>query len=246
MFSISEIFYSLQGEGTTRGVPAVFIRFAGCNLTCGIQSTVCDASKASWTCDSYSVWKKTNESLTVEALWDRILTLVSEDDIYSHRVHIVWTGGEPLLKKNEADMLAFCEMFQKDERVFPFYEVETNGTNLVSETLLKFFSVINCSPKLSNSGIYKNIRINEEVLSVYVDLPVFFKFVITSEDQWKEIEEDFLPHIKLSQVILMPGMDCISEESQIVSQKIWKLAQDKRVKFSTREHIHVWNKLTGV
>ena len=35
MYSVKEIFYTLQGEGANAGMPAVFLRFAGCNLWSG-------------------------------------------------------------------------------------------------------------------------------------------------------------------------------------------------------------------
>ena len=51
---ISEIFYSIQGEGELTGVPSVFVRTSGCNLRC----TWCDTPYASWnpegTADPYS------------------------------------------------------------------------------------------------------------------------------------------------------------------------------------------------
>ena len=46
---VSEKFYSIQGEGQTMGVPAVFLRLGGCNLLCKGKG---------WVCDSIEVWKK--------------------------------------------------------------------------------------------------------------------------------------------------------------------------------------------
>src|SRR5438094_4230120 len=46
MYSVKEIFYTLQGEGANAGTPAVFLRFAGCNLWSGRE-----ADRASATCD---------------------------------------------------------------------------------------------------------------------------------------------------------------------------------------------------
>lgn len=71
---INEIFYSLQGEGHYTGTPAVFIRFAGCNLKCSF----CDTDFTSF-------------------------TEMSEDDIVNEinkypTNHIVITGGEPTLQ----------------------------------------------------------------------------------------------------------------------------------------------------
>ena len=45
---VSEVFYSLQGEGSTMGIPAVFLRLSGCNLLCD----------GAWRCDTIEVWQK--------------------------------------------------------------------------------------------------------------------------------------------------------------------------------------------
>lgn len=244
--NLSEIFYSLQGEGPTRGTPSIFIRLVGCNLTCGIQSPICDASKAEWICDSYKVWKTLSEELTNEQLLERILSFVSIEDLITGKVHIIWTGGEPTLPKNAADIISFYQFLKIKN--FQLYnclisEIETNGT-ILNETLFNEITYINCSPKLSNSGIRKDERINVDFLKQ--KHPVFYKFVVTKKEHWNEIEEDFLPYINRSSIILMPGMDHLGEDSMKVCQEIWNLAMEKRVGFSTREHISVWNKLTGV
>ena len=71
---VNEIFYSLQGEGHYTGTPAVFVRFAGCNLRC-------------WFCD-------TDFEKGVEMSEDEIVEAVLQ---YSTR-YVVITGGEPTLQ----------------------------------------------------------------------------------------------------------------------------------------------------
>lgn len=73
MYKINEIFYSIQGEGINAGVPAVFIRFSGCNLSCPF----CDTEH--------------NEGRMMTA--DDIVTEVKK---YPSRLTVV-TGGEPSL-----------------------------------------------------------------------------------------------------------------------------------------------------
>ena len=246
--NISEIFYSLQGEGVTRGTPAIFIRLSGCNLTCGIQSKICDASKAEWICDSYKVWKTTTGVMTVKQVWDRILTFVTEEDINCKRVHLVWTGGEPTIPANIKEIEKFMKFVSKKD-IHPFYEMETNGTNFNSKVraVMDHIRVINCSPKLSNSGILKEVRINKDFLKyTKKDSSIYLKFVVTRKEHWAEIEEDFLPYISKEQIILMPGMDRLGEEALRVSQVVWDMAMEHRVLFSSREQITVWNRLTGI
>lgn len=74
MYKVNEIFYSLQGEGFYTGIPAVFLRFSGCNRACAF----CDTDFAAFT--------------LMDA--DRI---VAECSQFAAR-HIVITGGEPLLQ----------------------------------------------------------------------------------------------------------------------------------------------------
>jgi len=74
-YPIAEVFRSIQGEGYHAGRPAVFVRFAGCNLACPF----CDTDHSA------------TEDLPIMALVTRIINLEKACDI------IVLTGGEPTL-----------------------------------------------------------------------------------------------------------------------------------------------------
>ena len=76
---ISEIFYSIQGEGELTGVPSVFVRTSGCNLRC------------SWCDTKYASWQPEGTEVSVDEVVAKVLG-------YSAR-HCVLTGGEPMIAK---------------------------------------------------------------------------------------------------------------------------------------------------
>ncbi|MGA4421797.1 7-carboxy-7-deazaguanine synthase [Ralstonia nicotianae] len=119
-YSVKEIFYTLQGEGRNAGRPAVFCRFAGCNLWSGREEDrssaickFCDTDFVGTDGDGGGKFP-TAESLVdaIEARWSP----VSRD-----RRFVVLTGGEPLLQVDE-DLVSALH-----ERSFVI-AVETNGT----------------------------------------------------------------------------------------------------------------------
>src|SRR2546421_2517051 len=83
---LSELFYSIQGEGKLTGVPSVFVRASGCNLRC----TWCDTP--------YASWHPEGEDVPVEQIVRRIAE-------YPAR-HVVVTGGEPMIMPDIAPLCA--------------------------------------------------------------------------------------------------------------------------------------------
>lgn len=118
-YSVKEIFYTLQGEGLRAGRPAVFCRFAGCNLWSGRE--VDRASAVCRFCDTDFVG--TDGTLggkypTAQALVAQIAALWPAGQ--QHR-YVVLTGGEPLLQVDTALIDALhAAGFE--------IAVETNGT----------------------------------------------------------------------------------------------------------------------
>jgi 7-carboxy-7-deazaguanine synthase len=126
-YQVKEIFYTLQGEGANAGRPAVFCRFAGCNLWTGREQD--RASAVCQFCDTDFVG--TDGSLggkfgTADALAQRIAQQWPQSDTaHAHRF-VVLTGGEPLLQVDAALIAALhAQGFQ--------IAVETNGSLLAPE-----------------------------------------------------------------------------------------------------------------
>ncbi len=119
-YQVKEIFYTLQGEGANAGQPAVFCRFAGCNLWTGREKD--RATAVCQFCDTDFVGTDGTlggKYLDANALASQIQAQWPAGDA-AHRF-VVLTGGEPLLQVDDALIAAL------HERSFKI-AVETNGT----------------------------------------------------------------------------------------------------------------------
>ena len=237
--AIAETFYSLQGEGITTGYPSVFVRLAGCNLICGGQGTQFDGelhNGATWRCDTIEVWMK-GKMKPFEEILDE-----ESKEALRHGAHLIITGGEPLMNQEGiANFIRYVRDTYNDEL---FVEIETNGTITPSDDLLYLVSQWNCSPKLKNSGNEKNTRFNRKALEVLNQMNTQFKFVLTTAEDYTEIEEDF-DFILKHKIWLMPS----GENQELLNQSkevIAEVAKQKYHKYTNRLHIEIWNKKTGV
>jgi len=152
---ISELFYSIQGEGRYMGVPSVFLRTFGCNFKCaGFGMPKGEVSKevediaarvhyyddykklplVSTGCDSYASWDPRFKHLSpvrpTDDIVDNIMAMLPHNRWMDE--HLVITGGEPLLGWQRAypDLLSNEKMRALKEITF-----ETNGTQELSQDL---------------------------------------------------------------------------------------------------------------
>jgi 7-carboxy-7-deazaguanine synthase len=229
---VSEVFYSLQGEGRFVGVPSVFLRTYGCNFTCagfgckpGETSTGADEVAKTVElykdfnslplvdtgCDSYASWhpafKHLSPTQTTEELVERMLALTPNNmwqQNNGNNVHLVITGGEPLLgwQRAYAELLSHPRMADLKNITF-----ETNGTQelhtdfrqyLLNWTLnSKTYSdnvargrealTFSVSAKLSASGESWEEAIRPDVVMSYADIGhTYLKFVVETDEHIHE------------------------------------------------------------
>lgn len=119
-YSVKEIFYTLQGEGTHAGRPAVFCRFSGCNLWTGREgdraSAVCKFCDTDFVGTDGERGGKFPDSASLARLIDSLWP-----STYAASKFVVFTGGEPLLQLDDALIRSMHECGFE-------IAIETNGT----------------------------------------------------------------------------------------------------------------------
>ena len=229
--TISEKFYSIQGEGQTMGTPAIFVRLAGCNLLC---------KSSSWVCDSIEVWKKGTKTM-----FEDVLDEEEQKRLERRRTHLVFTGGEPMLYQKK--IIAYLNYFISEYGFKPIVEIETNGTIRPLPEMFHWVNYWNVSPKLSNSGESLQRRFNKKAIEEisYTVENLMFKFVVSSEADLDEIRDFFIRLVGKSNIYLMPAGET-REQLEKIRLKVIELCLRYEVKYSERLHIVAWNKKTGV
>jgi organic radical activating enzyme len=273
---ISSDFYSVQGEGISSGIPSYFVRLGNCNLTCGMsraftnkllkEASLADGEifkgdlelegKATWTCDSTSQWLWRGEEKDFQYLIDQWKEQGIYEQIKNGTIHIIWTGGEPTIKGHQEAIINFLTYWYSQETqddskrylVTPYHEIETNGTIVIDRPLFRLLDQINCSPKLSNSGMTEKQRIVPAAINTIMShINYQFKFVISTEDDVKEIFRDFIEpfNIPLKNVVCMPGLDSQTDFHER-TQFVLEMAKKYMFRGLTRLHISAWDKTLNV
>ena len=219
MLKVSELFYSIQGEGRFMGVPSIFLRMYGCNFTCagfgmqkGQKSYEADVHAThkelyrsydklplvSTGCDSYASWhpgfKHLSPKMSFDEIADKMIELLPNNEWGN--VHLVITGGEPLLpgwQKLYPELLRHPKLADLKHITF-----ETNGTQELSKSLSTYLyqerryqTTFSISPKLSVSGEPREKAILPEIVFEYQlsSKDSYLKFVVATEDDVTEALE---------------------------------------------------------
>jgi 7-carboxy-7-deazaguanine synthase len=222
---LSEIFYSLQGEGIDVGKPAVFIRTALCNLSC----IWCD-TKYTWDWTHYDYDKEVLE-MTVPEIQEQISRFDTK--------HCIITGGEPLIQQMK--LISLLSSLKSNDY---FVEVETNGTILPSDMVERFVDRWNVSPKLQNSSVSKLNREVKTCLEYFAkNSKAYIKFVICTRSDLSEVMTLIEKYnMKMERIILMPEGNSAVE---VLEKSKWlaEICLKKGYRLSIRLHTLVWSGL---
>ena len=229
---VSEFFCdTIQGEGVGTGLPAAFLRLQGCTMNCV------------W-CDTQSIHREGNPYTL-----DELFHLMDEADLirkFDEGQILVITGGSPL--KQQDRLVKFFQTFLRYYDFYPYTEIENECSIMPIPDLAPYINRWNNSPKLSNSGNPDFLRYQPRILSIMGAMDNgYFKFVIYDEADWLEIKRDFLdPHLlDRTQIILMPRGSC-RDEMELNRGKVVEIAIRENVRYSSREHIALWDRRTSV
>jgi organic radical activating enzyme len=278
-FKVSEVFYSAQGEGRFIGVPSVFFRTFGCNFKCPgfglpagektsepdeigkvvhLYKTFNDLPLAQTGCDSYASWhpafKHLSPTYSVEQSIDAMLDLTPNNhwmQANGNDVHLVITGGEPLLGWQMLYPTLLSNPRMKDLRNLTF---ETNGTQYLHKEFKDFLSdnyhlpkdniTFSVSPKLSASGEKWEDAVKPEVVVEYQQRGhVYLKFVIDNILDFNEVDravKEYRSAGFYGQVYVMPvgGTDkaYFSNTRHIADE-----ALARGYRYSPRLHVDIWS-----
>lgn len=228
---ISEIFYSLQGEGELTGVPSVFVRTSGCNLRCN------------WCDTPYASWQPEGQPMEVEA----ILAAVKQHPAK----HVVLTGGEPMIAPGIHELA-----YQLQEDGYHI-TIETAATIAPRGIACDLASL---SPKLAHSAPdarlddtwrrkHAELRWQPGVVADWIATSPGYqlKFVVGSEADLAEIEtmlretECVIPPAK---VLLMPEGVTV-EALRAKAGWLGELCKARGYRYAPRLHVELYGNRRG-
>lgn len=256
---VDEIFPALQGEGVRMGVPSVFVRTGGCNLTCSgfgckaispIDGSIilgCDSIHAVNAKHFKHTWTYYDSSR--DLINEIIHNLPDTSNGNAELPDIIFTGGEPILHHRDEVLIGTLEYFiSRGHKVW----FETNGTIDIDFSKYEVFKNVSfsMSVKMSASGEPIHKRWRPDVVNKYLKYTKdsYFKFVLSKESIENETNEifEFLEQVPtFGTVYCMPKGET-SAEVESNSKAVYEFAFNNGLRYSDRLHIRVYNDLRGV
>lgn len=230
---ISEIFYSLQGEGQLTGVPSIFIRTSGCNLRC------------KWCDTPYASWNPEGKKMSVDEIISEVRKFNAE--------HVVLTGGEPMIAPEIHRLASMLRSYNYHITIETAGTIPPNGIECDLASL---------SPKLNNSTPEYGsidpawIKRHEETrnkstsaLRKWIEnsKDYQFKFVISTREDLDQVSQMMLENfsdVPRWKTQLMPeGIDVstISDRRNMLVD----LCKESGYRLSDRLHIHLFGNTRG-
>lgn len=227
---ISEIFHSIQGEGSLAGMPSVFIRTSGCNLRCAW----CDTPYASWNPEG------------AEMSNSEILAEVSR---YPAR-HIVLTGGEPMIARGIRELATALHASGYHITIETAGTVHPAGISCDLASVSPKFA--NSTPPASEAGDawvrrHESTRWNPDALAQWFALPdVQCKLVVASAQEAADSLAALhaaLPDFPRHRIFLMPE----GTDPQTLRSRHWlvEFCLKEGYRFCDRLHIHLFGNTKG-
>jgi 7-carboxy-7-deazaguanine synthase len=227
---ISEIFYSLQGEGELTGMPSVFVRTSGCNLRCN------------WCDTPYASWHPEGTQMTP----DEIVSEVAKHPAK----HVVLTGGEPMIAPGIHELA-----FTLQERGYHI-TIETAATVPPKGIACDLASL---SPKLAHSAPdarlddswrkkHEELRWQPGVVESWIAAGDYqLKFVVGTEADLSEIEAMILETgcaVPRSKILLMPEGTTV-EALRARAGWLGELCKARGYRYAPRLHIELYGNKRG-
>jgi 7-carboxy-7-deazaguanine synthase len=280
---VSEIFYSAQGEGRFVGVPSIFLRTFGCNFTCGgfgmprgtcsterdnvkveLYAKYEDLPLVSTGCDSYASWdprfKKLSPTMETDTVIEKMLALTPNNrwvQDNGNDVHLVITGGEPLLGWQKVYPELLEAMRMRDLANITF---ETNGTQEISEDFGAYLKqwrgpewvqreiTFSVSAKLSASGEKWEDAIKPDIVKSYEQYgKVYLKFVVETPADFEEVDAA----VEAYRSVGLEGVVYVMPVGGVVSVydgnkfNIADEAMKRGYYYSPRLHVDLWGNSWG-